>query len=96
MTEGQRLLNQYLERLQFPEMEPAEALELLDIRSSLALWEPEFGDEDATRLADADDLLLRQARRLQQVISTLGPLSRLREQRRVPAGHWWWNLERLG
>ena len=96
MTEGQRLLNLYLERLQFPELTPGEAVELLEIRSSLALWEPEFGEEDATRLADADDILLRLAPRLQQAVSGLGPLARLREARRVPEGHWWWNLERLG
>lgn len=96
MTEGQRLLNQYLERLQFPELAPAEAVELLEIRSSLALWEPEFGEEEATRLADADDMLLRLAPRLQHAVNKLGPLGRLREERRVPPGHWWWNLERLG
>ena len=95
MTEGQRLLEQFQERLQFPELEPAEALELLEIRSSLALWEPEFDDEEATRLADADDLLLRLAPRLRQLVSGIGPLARLRQERRVPEGHWWWNLERL-
>lgn len=94
-TEGERLLDRYVSGLQFPEWSSARALELLEVRSSLALWEPEFGDEATTRLADADDVLLRLAPALHEAVTGLGSLQRLRDERHIPPGHWWWELDRL-
>ncbi|RMF86269.1 MAG: hypothetical protein D6736_15555 [Nitrospinota bacterium] len=95
MSNVQQLLEQYVKAVRFPDVSGFEILELLDIRSSLALRESELDEAQQAQLEEADSLFLHHIPLLYERISTLGPLSELRRRAAVPCSHWWWYLEKL-
>ncbi len=95
MREVPRLLEQYVKGVRFPEASGFEVLELLDVRSSLALQESELDAEQRAQLEEADGRFLRHSRMFYESIAALGDLSDLRRRAAVPCSHWWWYLDKL-
>lgn len=89
MSEVEQLLERYLQALQFPEVSGFEALEILDVRSSLAAREGELNAEQRTQLEDADSVFLRHVPMLYESIAALGDLHDLRRRAAAPCSHWW-------
>jgi hypothetical protein len=95
MSEGEQVLERYLQALHFPEVSGFEVLEILDVRSSLAAREGELNAEQRTRLEAADSVFLRDVPMLYETVAALGDLRDRRRRAAAPCSHWWWYLEKL-
>ena len=95
MSDIQRLLEQYIKAVRFPEASGFEVLELLDVRSKLAAQEIALDAEQRLQLEEADSMFLRHAPVFYESAVVLGDLSDLRRRAAAPCSHWWWYLEKL-
>jgi hypothetical protein len=92
----EELLGRYAEGVSYPDWEPDGIVALLQTRSSLADREGELSEEQADRLSEADDALLREAPLFHDRLSPLGGPAEVRRRNGSPPPlHWWWHLERL-
>jgi len=95
MSDVERLLEHYIKGVRFPDVSGFEVLELLDVRSKLAIRESELDPAQLAKLEDADGVFLQHAPMLYESVTELGELSELRHRAAVPCSHWWWYLEKL-
>lgn len=95
MSEASELLASYEVDVQFPDVSGFEILDMLDVRSRIAVLENELNDEERARLEAADDRLLRSAPAFFQSVAAIADLPETRRRSHTPCSHWWWYLERL-
>ena len=95
MTNYDQLVAAYEVDVRFPDVSGMEHLEMLRIRSDIARGETHLTAEQRARLAEADKLLLQQARRFYQAIQRIADLEAWRCQQGTPPTHWWWYLDVL-
>jgi hypothetical protein len=95
MSDVQQVLEHYVKAVQFPEVSGFEVLELLDMRSRLAVREGELDAAQRAQLEDADDVFLRHAPLFYESVAALGDLNELRHRAGAACSHWWWYLEKL-
>jgi len=81
--------------VRFPDVSGMEHLDMLLTRSEIAKGEHHLTAEQRERLAEADRVLLRQARRFYQSIQSIADLESWRRSESVPSTHWWWYLDVL-
>ena len=95
MSEVQRLLEYYVKAVRFPEATGFEVLELLDVRSELAVRESALDVVQRTQLEEADSVFLHHTPMFYESVAALGDLRDLRRRAAAPCSHWWWYLEKL-
>ena len=95
MTNYDQLVAAYEVDVRFPDVSGMEHLEMLRTRSDIARGETRLTAEQRARLAEADKLLLQQARRFYQAIQRIADLEAWRRQQGTPPAHWWWYLDVL-
>ena len=95
MTNYDQLVAAYEVDVRFPDVSGMEHLEMLRTRSDIAKNETHLTAEQRARLAEADKLLLQQARRFYQAIQRIADLEAWRRQQDTPPAHWWWYLDVL-
>ena len=95
MTNYDQLVAAYEVEVRFPDVSGMEHLEMLRTRSDIASGETHLTAEQRARLAEADKLLLQQARRFYQAIQGIADLEAWRRQQGIPPAHWWWYLDVL-
>jgi len=95
MTNYDQLVAAYEVDVRFPDVSGMEHLEMLRTRSDIARGETHLSAEQRARLAEADKLLLQQARRFYQAIQRIADLEAWRRQQGTPPAHWWWYLDVL-
>jgi len=95
MTNYDQLVAAYEVDVRFPDVSGMEHLEMLRTRSDIARGETQLTAEQRARLAEADKLLLHQARRFSQAIQRIADLEAWRRQQGTPPAHWWWYLDVL-
>lgn len=95
MSDVQQLLEHYTKAVQFPEVSGFEVLELLDVRSHLAVREGELDAAERAQLEKADEVFLQNAPLFYESVSSLGDLGDLRHRAGASCSHWWWYLEKL-
>ena len=95
MTDYDQLVAAYEVDVRFPDVSGMEHLEMLCTRSDIARGETHLTVEQRARLAEADKLLLQQARRFYQGIQRIADLEAWRRQQETPPAHWWWYLDVL-
>jgi len=95
MTNYDQLVTAYEVDVRFPDVSGMEHLEMLCTRSDIARGETHLTAEQRARLAEADKLLLHQARRFYQAIQRIADLKAWRRQQGTPPAHWWWYLSRF-
>lgn len=95
MTNYDELIAAYEVDVRFPDVSGVEHLDMLLTRSEIARGEHLLTDEQRARLAEADRVLLRHARRFYQAIERIVDLDVWRRSENVPPTHWWWYLDVL-
>ncbi len=95
VSDAQRLLEHYAKAVGHPDVSGFEVLELLDVRSRIALQESELDAAARAELEEADSQFLGHAGRFYESASPLGDLKDHRRRASVPCSHWWWYLEKL-
>jgi hypothetical protein len=95
MTDYDKLIAAYEVDVRFPDVSGMEHLDMLLTRSEIAKGEHGLTAEQRTRLAEADKVLLQQARRFYQAIRKVADLDAWRRDENVPPAHWWWYLDVL-
>src|ERR1700704_1728206 len=95
MTNYDQLVAAYEVDVRFPDVSGMEHLEMLCTRSDIARSETHLTAEQRARLAEADKLLLQQARRFYQAIQHIADLEVWRRQQGTPPAHWWGYLDVL-
>ena len=95
MKNYDQLVAAYEVDVRFPDVSGMEHLEMLRTRSDIARGEAYLTAEQRARLAEADKLLLQQARRFYKAIQRIADLEAWRRQQGTPPVHWWWYLDVL-
>jgi hypothetical protein len=90
MTTYDQLVAAYEVDVRFPDVSGMEHLEMLRTRSDIARGETHLTAEQRARLAEADKLLLQQARRFYQAVQYIADLEAWRRQQGTPPTHWWY------
>lgn len=78
-----------------PDVSGFEALELLDVRSRLALREALLDEADKARLEDLDRQLLQMSGIWLERISEVAGLAEMRRRAHIFPSHWWWYLDEI-
>ena len=79
----------------FLDISGMEYIEMLYNRSEIAKVEAALSITQKTRLAQADQRLVRDAHLFYGAIKSIADLKQWREQDNAPAAHWWWYLDVL-
>ena len=95
MSDVQQLLDSYAAGVHFAEASGFEVLELLDVRSRLAVREAELDDAQRAHLEAADRVFFNYAPCFQRSIAAVGDWEELRRRAAAPASHWWWHLDKM-
>ena len=95
MRDIEELIAAYETDVQFPDVSGMEHLEMLMARNDIAQSEHQLTAEQRARLANADQALLRQARRFYRAIQRIADLETWRREQDVPPTFWWWYLDVL-
>ncbi len=95
MTNYDEIIAAYEVDVRFPDVSGMEHLDMLLTRSEIAKGEHHLTAEQRERLAEADRVLLRQARRFYQSIQSIADLEAWRHSENAPSTHWWWYLDVL-
>lgn len=95
MTDYDELIAAYEIDVRFPDVSGMEHLDMLLTRSEIAKREQHLSAEQRARLAEADRVLLEQARRFYEAIQRIADLDAWRRDENVPPSHWWWYLDVL-
>lgn len=88
-------LTQYETDILFPDVSGLEHFDMLLTRSRLAESRNELDAGQRERLAQADQLLIRNAAKFMQSISAVANLSDWRDAANPSPDHWWWYLDVL-
>jgi len=95
MTNYDELIAAYEVDVRFPDVSGMEHLDMLLTRSEIARGEHHLTAEQRARLAEADKVLLQQAKRFYQAIQKIADLDAWRRDENAPPAHWWWYLDVL-
>lgn len=95
MNNYEELIVAYEVDVRFPDVSGMEHLEMLLTRSKIAREETHLTAEQRLRLAEADKVLLQQAKAFYQAINKIADLEAWRLDENVPVTHWWWYLDVL-
>lgn len=95
MKNYDQLIAAYEVDVRFPDVSGMEHLDMLLARSEIARGEHHLTAEQRARLAEADRVLLQQARRFYQAIQRVADLDVWRRSEDAPPAHWWWYLDVL-
>jgi len=95
MTQIELWLTQYETDVRFPDVSGMEHLDMLLTRSRIAEHKDDLSAEQSSRLADADQRLLHNARQFNRAILAVADLTAWREDADVSPDHWWWYLDVL-
>ena len=95
VTELEELLTHYETDVRFPDVSGMEHLDMLITRSNIAEHKDGLNSEQLARLADADQLLLRNAAQFHRAIQTIADLTAWRDEANASPDHWWWYLDVL-
>jgi hypothetical protein len=95
MSEYSQLLSYYETSVALPEVSGFEILELLDVRSRLALAESQLSAAEKEQLEKADEIFLAHAREFYLQVSEVADIREMRQRASVPISHWWWHLEKF-
>lgn len=95
MGRGRELIEYLSQSLQHPDASGFELLEILDVRSQLAIQEPLLSQEDRSRLEAIDRQFLQMAPSWLARISEVADLAEMRERARALPSHWWWYLDEI-
>lgn len=95
MKKNTELLAYYSECVHFPEVSGFEILEMLDVRSRLALAESELNVVEKERLEEADEVFLINANEFYKQVLEVADIREMRQRAAAPVSHWWWQLEKL-
>ena len=90
-----RLLEQYVEDIDHPDVSGFEWLELLSIRSTLAEGEASLSSSQRRRLEEADARLLAATPMALARLAEIAPLPELRKRVNALPSHWWWYFDLL-
>jgi hypothetical protein len=95
MKDYEEMLAAYEVDVRFPDVSGIEHLDMLLTRSEIARIERHLTPEQRDRLAKADAMLLRQAKKFYEAIRKIADLEAWRRDKDTPATHWWWYLDVL-
>lgn len=95
MRDHDEMLAAYEVDVRFPDVSGMEHLDMLLTRSEIAKVEHRLTPGQRARLAEADKMLLRQAKEFYQAIQEIADLETWRQEAHAPAVHWWWYLDVL-
>lgn len=95
MTDYHKLLADYEASVGFPQVSGFEILELLDVRSRLALAESQLNAAEKEQLEKADEIFLAQAAEFYEQVAAVADIREMRRRAAVPISHWWWHLEKF-
>lgn len=89
------LLKIYNISLDYPEVSGAEQLEILMIRDQIAELETELSAKGRQTLSEADQKLIKNAKKIEQELSQFINLANYRKQEDISPQKWWWYLDVL-
>ncbi len=95
-TKSKKLINFLNESIAHSDISGFELLEILDVRTRLALREPLMNDNEKTRLEKFDRKLSQSAESWAELISEVADLVEMRKRAHVLPSHWWWYLDEIG
>ena len=95
MSKYKELLANYAVNVEFPDVSGFEILEMLQVRSRLAMLEEKLSAEERSRLEIADEFFLSHAKMFYISLSEIADLKQLRNQNNILPSHWWWYLDKL-
>lgn len=95
MSDYPELLADYETSVGFPQVSGFEILELLDIRSHLALAESNLSATEKEQLEKADEVFLTHAAEFYEQVAEVADIREMRRRAAVPISHWWWHLEKF-
>lgn len=90
-----RLLENYMIQVDYPDVSGAEHLETLQIRDRLAELETDFSREDRDVLVAADRKLMINIAKIYRELSRFVDLGSYREEWKISPQKWWWYLDVL-
>jgi hypothetical protein len=90
-----KLLKQYQNEVEFPDVSGFEHLQMLDIRDELEEIKSELSGPELEVLNITDQRFLEQATAFHAQLASVTDLAYEREQRNPPPTHWWWYLDVL-
>jgi hypothetical protein len=95
MNDYPELLAYYKTSVDFPQVSGFEVLELLDVRSRLALAESNLSATEKEQLEKADEVFLMHAAEFYEQVAVVADIREMRHRAAVPVSHWWWHLEKF-
>ncbi len=95
MNDYKKWLVNYSVSVQFPSVSGFEILEMLQVRSHLALIENNLTAAERAELEAADAIFLAHANEFYGSLSAITDLGELRTQMNALPSHWWWHLDKL-
>ena len=95
MRDTEKLIAAYEIDVQFPDVSGMEHLEMLLVRTEIDRLKEHLTAAQRQRLAQADQMLLEQARRFYEAIARIADLDVWRSEQDAPPAHWWWYLDVL-
>jgi len=95
MNDYPQLLADYEAGVGFPQVSGFEILELLDVRSRLALAESQLNAAEKEQLEKADEVFLAQAAEFYEQVAAVADIREMRRRAAIPISHWWWHLEKF-
>lgn len=94
-SKSEKLIKYLSDSILQPDVSGFEILELLDIRSQLAVREPILSDTGKRRLEKLDRQLTRLSDTWLARISEVADLTDMRKRAHVLPSHWWWYLDEI-
>lgn len=94
-SKSEKLINYLSDSIFHPDVSGFEILELLDIRSQLAVREPILSDTGKRRLEKLDRQLTLLSDTWVARISEVADLTEMRKRAHVLPSHWWWYLDEI-
>ncbi len=95
MNNSSELLAYYESGVTFPQVSGFEILEMLDVRSRLALTESQLNAVEKEQLEKADEIFLMHAADFSEQIAEVADIRVMRRRASIPISHWWWHLEKI-
>ena len=90
-----KLLNNYLVQVEYPDVSGAEHLEMLQIRDRLAEIKDTLPKEEQLLLSNADRQLIKNVIVINEELSQFINLKAYRTSQNIMPQNWWWYLDVL-
>jgi hypothetical protein len=90
-----KLLNNYIVQVEYPDVSGAEHLEMLQTRDKLAEIKGILTDEEHSILFNADRQLIKNVVVVNEELSQFINLKDYRTSQSIPPQNWWWYLDVL-